>query len=403
MQLSVLNISHVAANRHGAHAVEHQATVSDGGAVPRQLRFLIECETLSVSEIAPSPESFVLALLPFCMQSGADLACEHPVDEQLLYNINTQLIPFLCTRYTGWRAIRVHAPTRSVDVPVSATGLHALGMSCGLDALTAFAELTGADAPREFKPEALLFNDIGAFGRGTEKRDHDLALVERFAAAHKLPLIRVTSNMGSFGGPHYTKTYSLRGAAVAWALKGLVRRVTYASGTDYAGLGHLDAMSDGGAFDPIVLPMMSSRSLDVYTSGFRHNRSDKFELLMQHPALIGYLNTCLRTVAGKGGYINCGTCKKCSELLFRAEAMGCMHALEPTFNVRAFKRLRTFLAFKLIYHAHMPSPSDNSVYTLQTLSKYKARLGVVPCLAGWLAAGFKWVKAGVSRAVNAEH
>ncbi len=395
MTSEVLKIGQITTIRRDLHAVEHTALVLDG-LTQRALSFRVECDTLSLDEIEAQPEAFVLALLMPCMATGQNLVCEAPVDGQLLYNLNTQLVPFLCSRYSSLKPVKIMAPTKSFVHPDVAIGRHVLAMSCGLDALTAYAELSGPDSPPALQPEALLFNDIGAFGRGEAKQAHDLELVERFAKDRALPLVRLTSNMGEFGGPAYPNAYSCRGAAAAWALKGgVARKVTYASGTDYVHMGCLDQMADMGAFDPITFPMMSNSGLEIYSSGFRHTRSSKFELLLTHPELMGYLNTCLRSVDRKGGFINCGQCKKCSELLFRAEAMGCLDALAPSFNVEAFKKTRWFLAEKLVYNAYKPSPSDNSIDTLDSIARHGGRVGVSGRVLGLIAAG---TKRGVSRA-----
>lgn len=367
--------------------VEHRATIIVDG-IERPLYFKLSNAEGLLAKARPHPEAFLLALLMPAMERGVDIECAEPIDEELLYSLNTQLIPLLCSYHPKLNAIRVKASAKARDraAQLESGRLSVLAMSCGLDALTAYAELTQPEAPSWMRPQAFMMNNIGAFGKGPAKYEHDRDVVQRFAADRGLPLFQVESNMSEFYASKFDHSYSLRNAAAAWAIGDACRRVTFASGMAYQVMQNIAGRADMAYRDPVILPMISTSALEVYSSGCQHSRSAKFSIWLSRPELLPYLNTCLRSTDRKGGYINCGTCKKCAELLLRAEALNLMPQMAQVFNVEAFRTQRWYQQYKVVYNAFKRAPSANSVDTLDFLRQHRARVSSSAYLLGRLVA-----------------
>lgn len=367
--------------------IEHRATITVDG-LERPLYFTLSNAEGLLAHSKPHPEAFLLAMLMPAMERGVDIECQEPIDEELLYSLNTQLIPLLCSYHSKLTPIRVKAPakTRGRADQVESGRLSVLAMSCGLDALTAYAELTQPEEPSWMRPQAFMMNNIGAFGKGPAKYAHDLELVQRFAADRGLPLFQVASNMSEFYAGKYDQSHSFRNAAAAWALGDACRRVTLASGMEYKVMQNIVGRTDLAYRDPVILPMLSTSALEVYSSGCQHSRSAKFEIWLSRPELHPYLNTCLRSTDRKGGYINCGTCKKCAELLLRAEALNRMPQMAQVFNVEAFRSQRWYQQYKVVYNAFKRAPSANSVDTLDFLRRHRGRVSGSAYLLGRVVA-----------------
>lgn len=379
---SPTEIRHIQCETQPDGTVEHQATIIHRNQESCLSFKVFNSERLH-QHIQPQPEAFLLALLVPAMEAGENIACAHAIDEVLLYNLRTQLIPYLCSHNPKLHRVNIDAPSRVQRSPATPEKFSVLGMSCGLDALTAFAELRQTNVPLHMQPQALIMNNIGAFGKGQEKFHHDRAIVQGFASDMGLPLFIVESNMERYYQSKYERSYSVRNIAAAWAIGDLCRRVTYASGVEYKSMDHLVYKKDMGFHDPIIFPMLSSSDLQTYTSGFRHNRSEKFEILLANNDLHPYLNTCLRSTNRKNGFVNCGTCKKCAELIFRAQALNASDKLEKRFNLAAFEEMRLFLEYKLAYNANKKRPSENSVDTLRFLKEHRAPISPLAHALGY--------------------
>lgn len=376
-------IRHIQCETQPDGTIEHQATIIHRNQ-ESYLSFKVFNSERLHQHIQPQPEAFLLAMLIPAMEAGENIACAHAIDEVLLYNLRTQLIPYLCSHNPQLHRVNIDATARDQSTPVaSEKKFSVLGMSCGLDALTAFAELRQTSVPLHMRPQALIMNNIGAFGKGQEKFHHDRAIVQDFASDMGHPLFIVESNMAKYYQSKYEQSYSIRNIAAAWAIGDLCRHVAYASGVEYNSMAHLANEGTMGSHEPIIFPMLSSPALLAYTSGFRHNRSDKFEILLDNNDLHPYLNTCLRSINRKNGFVNCGTCKKCAELIFRARALNASDKLEKGFNLAAFEEMRFFLEYKLAYNANKNRPSENSVDTLRFLKEHRAPISPLAHALGY--------------------
>ena len=103
-------------------------------------------------------DAFIVMLLHYAMASGSDIISEAPVSSMLLYNIQTEIIPHLCTR--KFKPIQVHATPVNEPYPTNNCG--ATGMSCGIDSFFSLWIHTQKDIPEDFRIKYLTFFNVGA-------------------------------------------------------------------------------------------------------------------------------------------------------------------------------------------------------------------------------------------------
>lgn len=380
-------LSQFAARVIDADTVEHSAVFESDG-VRKTLFFRFGDSAHAMAGREPVIEAFVIALLTPAMRTGGRLIVHGRLEHDFLFDLNTRLIPLLCAIHPHLQRIEIecpvgHTPPAACTAAEVAPRLTLLGMSCGLDALTAYLEHSRLPADSRLKVDGFLFNDVGAFGRGHDKFVHDLEQVRAFASRIGLPLFVVASNIAEFQDGKYTHTFSLRNAASAWSLRPLAEAVIFASSYSFDALLRADPQENISIHDMKIFPLLSSADFLLYSSGGQHPRSAKQALLVEDGGLIEDLNVCLNATARKHGYTNCGSCRKCQELLLRAEACGQLERFDKTFHLAAYRKVRSFAIFKLAYNSVAHSSSRRRTQALPFLED--GRFPQLPRLLGLTA------------------
>lgn len=372
-------------------SVLHSA-VLETAAGSRPLWFRFEEAAKSMADVPPAPEAFILALLRPVMLVGCDLYIDGTVDAEFLYKLNQDVVPLLCSHSPELKAVRIYSKAncgqeRRNTEPASAKP-RLLGMSCGLDSLTAYLENQEATTPSSLKVDGLLFCDIGAFGGQEEKFQYDLGHVKGFAKDNGLPLYLVRSNIDQFYREIFELSMSLRNVAAAWALHGICHSVMYASSYSYKSfLGAAATEKNASILEPVLFPLLSIEDFAVVSHGFIHIRSAKFALLLNYPNYIKYLNVCTRSPAAKQGFINCGHCRKCSTILFMAESVGRIGEFSSTFNMPKFLAKRRSLLFRMVYMSYRCDPSFSSINALEYYRENGGRIPLIIWVFALAAAG----------------
>ncbi len=119
-----------------------------------------------------APESFLVGLLWPLMRQGLSLRVDASVDADLLYQINTEVIPLLRSTDQRLSEIEITAPTASGSLPASNRTGAATGMSCGLDSFATLRESKSAECPPSRRIERLLFHSVGQAGRLHREQVH---------------------------------------------------------------------------------------------------------------------------------------------------------------------------------------------------------------------------------------
>lgn len=290
--------------------------------------------------LADTCDGPLIALLIPAMARGEDIQVDGAISERLLYNASRPLQRVLQQLNPRLRPIRIHADHVHAGVSDSGAGV-ATGFSGGIDSYCVVADHHFADVPRGFKLTHLLFNNVGSHTSGGErlfrKRYGRLVPAARDLG---LPFVAVNSNLDSF----YDKrlgiqaTHTLRNASVALSLQQGIGRFLYASTFRYTDA-HIGPTYDIAYGDPIVLPLLSTESLDALSVGSEYSRVGKTLRVADTPHSYTALDVCANA-RHEGRFTNCSTCWKCLRTLATLEIAGRLESYATVFDLEAYRRRR---------------------------------------------------------------
>ena len=307
-----------------------------------------------------SANCFLVGLLYPAMRHGEDIHVEGKVSAQLLYNLDHYLIPLMAT--CDARLHRIHVTADSVDSHgwqgAAAVGT---GFSGGIDSFTTIYEHFAQPTPAGHRLTHLFFFNVGA--HGIPKKEGDLQAIERqfharyeklkpFADEAGLDFIQVNSDVHKFHpwGHLEVATFATV-SAVMFLQRGIRRYYVASSGHTYQQLWHF--LGGHGRPDAIermnmlLLPWLSTESLDLVDDGTLYDRSQKTALIADYAPAARYLNVCyghdtLNT--------NCSVCLKCVKTLLTLELLGKLDAFAGVFDIAKYRRVarRRFIAETLV-------------------------------------------------------
>ena len=152
-----------------------------------------------------------------------------------------------------------------------------------------------------------------------------------------LPLIDVDSNIDEFYLAvriAFQPSHTMRNAAVAHLLSAGIRHYLYASSMPYDRVA-VAPRFDVSFADPILLPLLSTSSLTLRSSGSDMGRATKVALIAEIPHTYAHLDVCVRSTDGT----NCAECPKCQRTMLTLELLGGEGAGNPLrLRVRARAR-----------------------------------------------------------------
>ncbi len=217
----------------------------------------------------------------------------------------------------------------------------ATGFSAGIDSFCVLADHHYADVPKGFKITHLLFNNVGSHGPD-EKKSRSLfhkrynrikPITERIG----LPFIAIDSNMDSFyHGLDFQITHTPRNASIALLLQKGFKRFLYASAYHYSNtyIGPRNAM---GYSDNVTLPLLSTETLDLISSGSQYTRIEKTLKVATIEDSYRSLDVCTEE---EHLMINCSSCFKCKRTMLTLEIAGSLERYASVFNINTYKKLR---------------------------------------------------------------
>ena len=295
-----------------------------------------------------SANCFLVGMLYPAMRYGEDIHVEGIVSAKLLYNLNEYCIPLLASCDSRLKRIKITATETDADfhTQTSAVGT---GFSGGIDSFSTIHEHYERPTPEGFKLTHLFFFNVGA--HGIPKTKGDLATIERqFHARYEklspfpkevgMPFVKVNSNVHLFHpwGHLEVATFATV-SAVLFLQKGIRRYYLASSGHTYQQLWHF--LGEGGRPDAIerlnmmLLPWLSTESLDLIDDGNLYDRSQKTAIIADYPPAAKYLNVCY-------GHdtldTNCSICGKCSRTLLTLEILGKLDTFRNVFDIEKYRR-----------------------------------------------------------------
>ena len=307
--------------------------------VPRQYSGMADTE---------SSNCFLAGMIYPAMRYGEDIEIKGVVSARLLYNLNEYLVPLMTICDPRLKRIRISAVAVD-DCGCREAKAVGTGFSGGIDSFATICEHFVRPEPEGFRLTHLFFFNVGA--HGIPKKPGDMEAIERqFRARYEkfkgypdeagLPFVPVDSNVHKFHpwGHLEVATFATV-SAVMFLQRGIRRYFLASSGHTYRQLWKF--LGDGGRPDAIermnmmLLPWLSTESLDLVDDGNLYDRSQKTVLVANYPPAAKYLNVCY-------GHdtldTNCSVCSKCARTLLTLDILGKLDEFAGVFDIPRYRR-----------------------------------------------------------------
>lgn len=290
-------------------------------------------------------DSFLVALLFPAMVLGEDVTVAGDVSKRLLFSIQNYVKPFIKMYCQQSRDINVWA--RNMTERRNESAVHiGTGYSGGVDSLCTIYEHSEVEKTKGYSIDTLIFLNTGSHGQwsnpGTWSKFH--ARFDYLKKYAMLPFVPCDSNIHAFHEflPNsHQKTVSFTNAAGILALGNYFRRYYVASSLSYAesvmfGMRRLNICTE--AFDSILLPLLSTETVELIADGQQYTRSQKTERIAGWSLAQKSLNVCVNQRAE--GARNCSCCSKCLRTLMALDSMDRLQEFSGVFDLDIYRRHR---------------------------------------------------------------
>lgn len=311
-------------------------------------------------------DAYVVGLLNLAMREGRDIICDVPMTEELLYQLNTYLIPSLARHGKAMYATKIIAKTDSSPLPNY--GAVGTGLSCGVDSLHALANHHNSDYP-EKEITHLVINNVGAFDDHDEQYRYQLEHARSFCQEYGFNLVETNSNLHLVFDQCHLFVHTYRNCFCVLLLQKLWK--TYysgSSGKDFSSFSLKDNDVQGCAYYELLsLQCFSTRQLKFYSEGGAVTRFDKTKRIVDFEPAHKYLHVC---VMNNGS--NCSKCTKCRRTLFDLDALGELDKFSHVFDISYYHNNRHWYMRHLARH-HLSPLGDKFVETAYQMLKAQRR------------------------------
>ncbi len=305
-------------------------------------------------------DAFVVGLLLLAMKNGEDIQVKAPMSEKLFYQLSHYLIPALDLAIPELKPIRIEITQGLVSQNFNEAGVAGTGMSLGIDSICTLVE--HLDCEKGYRVDYFTFCNVGSshlpsepdISKNTELFVQRLALVESFADEVGIPIISMDSNLHQLFPIPYFRTHTIRTAAFALILQKLFSSYHYSSAYrfDYFKLDPHDTSK----YDLLLLPMLSTESMDFYSSASRYTRVERTKLVSDFAPSYRHLNVCASPGASwRLGGKNCSVCGKCLRTQLTLDLLGKLHFYGDVFDhTKYLKKKAEFIGYCLYYQRSKP-------------------------------------------------
>ena len=230
----------------------------------------------------------------------------------------------------------------------------AAGFSAGVDSYCVLADHHyQKDIAPGFRLTHLLYNNTGSHGEGGETLfKQRFQLLKPFVTEKiGLPFIAINSNLETFYQKiRYIESHTIRNASIALLLQNGLKNYMYASAYSYQDV--FIGSNYISYSDLIMLPLLSTETLNTFSVGSEYSRVDKTIKVAQIKDSWSTLDVCINDHIVE----NCSTCGKCMRTLLTLEIAGAINHYRNTFDLEAYyKKRNNYIASRII--------SDKSTYS----------------------------------------
>ena len=329
-------------------------------------------------ELPESSDSIIVTLLLFAMIYGYDFYSEYPMSEKLYYNILYNIIPQIKKCNPKVHDISINVPLMKHNYGGNYV---ATGISCGIDSLTTIYEYSELCTLDDYKLTHLVYfktgahdGQIGKFDREIENKlfSSQLENAKKYCKRNSFPLIVVDSNLNEFlsnvfGFTAYDRTHTLRNCGTMLLFQKIFSKYYY---SDTYGLNDfvLDVNSDMAHYEKWLLPLLSTESIDFYSSNKGMSRFEKTKLLTDYHASYDNLLVCWHEAH------NCGLCDKCIRTMVALDMLGKLDLYNKSFDINKYREHRK----KYITRVIALRKNDAFFADLYYHMDFKTRLSISP-------------------------
>lgn len=286
--------------------------------------------------VSDRADAALLAMLLPAMVLGEDLTVQGPVSEKLHYGLSGLLQTLMRHLVPELKPIRIH--TSEIGPGAERAKGVATGFSAGIDSFSVLADHHYGNPYPGYRLTHLLYNNVGSHGDTGNplfraRYERLKPVVDRIG----LPFVAVDSNLMDFyEGVGFKHSYTLRNVVAALILQAGIGRSLHAAGTVVNGIPPSLPLNDIAHLDPVILPMVSTESLDAEWVGGHYTRVEKTLRVAEIEDSFDVLDVCVRN--DRAG--NCSTCKKCVRTLLTLEIAGLQDRYASVFDFEAYRRNR---------------------------------------------------------------
>ncbi|MGB4243755.1 MAG: hypothetical protein WBK42_09410 [Dethiobacteria bacterium] len=287
-------------------------------------------------------DGFLVGMLYPAMQYGEDIQVEGCVSKKLLFNLNNYVIPLLMTFSPSIKQIKITAEETSAE-RFDCYGI-GTGFSGGIDSFCTIYDRYELETDPDYKINSFLFLNVGSHGPFDEAKTKSKFLnrynyLKAFPKKLGLEFIPLDSNLHLFHPWGHQKTHTLTSAAGVLLMQQWFKRYYYASSGDYQ-----EIINNGYKFkeigigmycDPIILPLLSTESLEFISDGVQYTRTEKLLKILNYEPVYRYLNVC---VSGDENHNNCSVCSKCCRTLMALNSLGKLDEFSQLFDIEKYKK-----------------------------------------------------------------
>lgn len=295
-------------------------------------------------------DGFLMGMIFPAMQYGEDLHIEGRISGKLLFNLNHYVIPMLMAFFPSCKRIKITAnATNSERFDCDGIGT---GFSGGVDSFCTFFDHYDQEREFENRINKLIFLNVGSNGPGRSEEELTVArskfltrldYLRRFPDELGLDFIALDSNLHSFHPWGHQLTHTLTTAAAVLVLQNIFRKYFYATG----GLSYLELFKyhefllnkDTALLDPMLLPLLSTESLEFISDGAQYTRVEKILRIVDYEPVKRYLNVC---VHDGSSYENCSACSKCCRTLMTLNSVDKLNEFTHLFDIKKYKKQAEF-------------------------------------------------------------
>jgi hypothetical protein len=317
--------------------------------------------------VSERADAFLVGLLYFAMERGEDIRIHAPISEKLFYNLSTFLIPAISLANSRFSKIKL-VPASVESQSLNRQNAVGTGFSGGVDSFCTIVEhQKNPVCPIHYRLSHLTFFNVGSHGdyggqSASELFNKRLQALKKYPEESGLEFVSVDSNLSEILKLNFAATHSLRNMAPVLLLQKLFRVYYYSSGYRMDDFRIRNAASDSSAYDILNMAMLSTESVDLYSSGCQHTRVEKTAIISDYEPCWRYLNVC---VCAEN---NCSSCFKCMRTLLTLDILGKINNFAHVFVLAEYRKRKNRYISEVLSNRHEYIMKD--IYEEMIIRKY---------------------------------